>query len=348
MPYLGKMMPVSVVNKLVRTFVPALPEVKNPYAYADFLLSSPHKPKLLIREYYPQSKPKHTEPLPTIFYVPGTAFMHSPQEASHRICSQLAIKTGCQVIRLDHSLAPKHTYDEAAEQIFGSYKHIMKYPDYFHVDPDKVAIAGYSSGGFLAALTALRAVEENLTVPKQILISPIIELSSAKSKKYGNFENQDHIVTKEYVNAFLSKCKPPNQQHVKDCLSPLKYSKKITEQLPRVDIIVSEYDRFRGHAHAYDKRLAAYHVPHTLQIIKGQNHAYLWREQEAIGKLAGIIAKSLELPNHKQQNEKLKRTLNSSHRRGASRKLFDNPFSILISIIKKHSLAKHCFSMWIC
>jgi len=239
--------------------------------------------------------------------------------------SQLAIKTGCQVIRLDHSLAPKHTYEVAADQIFDSYKHIMENPDYFNVDPDKVAIAGYSSGGFLAALTALRAVEENLTVPNQILISPIIDLSPNKSRKYSKFEDKDTIVTQAYVNAFLSKCKPPNQDE-EDCLSPLKYSEKAFQRLPRVDMIVSENDRFRGDAHAYNDQLKAYHVPHTLEIIKGKSHAYLWRTTTSIDKLAGIILKSLQLlKQQKKQNAKLKRTLKSSSRKGASRALFANP-----------------------
>lgn len=80
----------------------------------------------------------------------------------------LANRAGCSVLSLDYRLAPEHLYPAGLDDC---WKGLTWATSRF----DKVAVGGDSSGGNLAAATALRARDHDIDLALQILVYPVLD-----------------------------------------------------------------------------------------------------------------------------------------------------------------------------
>src|SRR5450432_1088438 len=67
-------------------------------------------------------------------------------------CRSLANASHSLVVSVDYRLAPEHPYPTAAEDCYAVTKHIADHPEDFAADPTRIAVAGDSAGGNLAAV----------------------------------------------------------------------------------------------------------------------------------------------------------------------------------------------------
>ena len=142
-------------------------------------------------------------PFPTIFYIPGTAFIGESQKFSDMICSHLAASSGCQVIKLSHRLAPEAVFPQGIDDCFDLLSYVLKNcRQSLQIDTQKVCLMGYSSGGNFAASIALQAAQAGLPLQYQVLISPSLDLSR-QHRAFKQFEDQDTRISDEFVDWFL-------------------------------------------------------------------------------------------------------------------------------------------------
>ncbi len=113
-------------------------------------------PDVSVRIYRPrQSTPGTCGP--GILMIHGGGFVIGSVEAEHAGAALMALGTGAVVVSVEYRLAPEHPYPAGVHDCYAALAHLHAEADALGVDPARVALAGASAGGGLAAATALLA-----------------------------------------------------------------------------------------------------------------------------------------------------------------------------------------------
>jgi acetyl esterase len=232
---------------------------------------------------------------PTIFYVPGTAFIAQSPAYTHSICSHLAEQSRCQVIAIHNRLAPEHPFPEGIYDAYAVLKTLLETPpSWTKIDLKKVALLGDSSGGNFVISMGLFARIDQLPLSRIILISPILDISLS-DKGYGEFERQDKLITNSFLDWFLDLYVPKNVERNDVLLSPFWQNETNLQVLPPIDIIVGENDRFRGDAEGFYLKLLNANITTNKLIIPTTDHTFWWRQiavVQSVARRAGIALNS--------------------------------------------------------
>lgn len=102
--------------------------------------------------YYPAST-SEGQKLPLLIWTHGGAWISGGRE-DHATYFKLLAAEGFTVISLGYSLGPERTYPTAVHQINDAYAYIAANADRFHVDTNKIMLAGDSAGAQLSSQMA--------------------------------------------------------------------------------------------------------------------------------------------------------------------------------------------------
>ncbi len=240
--------------------------------------------KMPARIYFPKAQSEKATPLPTLFYIPGTAFIANEVQFTRVICSHICKIANCRVVVIQHRLAPENQFPNGLNDAYDMFKFFLENKTLL-VDRERVAIAGYSSGGNFAAQMALWAKRDKLPISKQILISPMVDLSRSCTE-YKEFENKDGTISEQFVNFFLNLYLPEDVNPQDPTISPLYHKASELRGLPPTDIIQADYDRFRSDAEAYYKKLQEAQVLVQQETVDNADHSYLWYKLEVVESIA--------------------------------------------------------------
>ena len=117
-----------------------------------------------------------TEPLPIIvYYHSGGTVMLSP-EAELPVLTAMAVEADCVVVAPAYGLAPENPFPGPLEDSYAVLIWAQEHAAQLGGDPDRVAIAGSSGGGYLAAACCLEAKRLGTPQPvHQFLLVPMID-----------------------------------------------------------------------------------------------------------------------------------------------------------------------------
>lgn len=257
---------------------------------------------------------------PTLIYIPGTAFVALEENYTNFICSCIAQLTNCQVIAIKHKLAPEHNPISILNGLYHVIKNLLseKHSTLLQIDRSRISIGGYSSGGTLAVLMAIKAKANGLVFNHQILISPVTDLSRTitKNTKYQTFEDQDYVIHEQFVKWFLDLYLPNSIDRKNPTLSPYWCNSEILKQLSATYLTFGEFDRFRGDAELYAQKLRSINVPVYECMFSKETHGLLWKNNEVICSVAKqlkcllepeFIEKPLTSKNNKNIKKRIKK-----------------------------------------
>lgn len=273
---------VILHREKIAAYVPLFKPAEVPYSEALIAIDG-GKINIPVGVYTPLNT---QAPYPTLFYIPGTAYVAQETKFTHLICSHICLRAKYQIVAIKHRLAPEYTARDAFQDCYQVMKTALKSPHYkVGIDHSKVAVSGYSSGGNIAALIALQARKENIPIIAQILFSPLVELGR-RLKTHMHFEQKDSDISEEFVHWFLSLAFPSGTNTRDPLVSPFWAEIEDLKQLPTTAIVWAENDRFRSDAEAYYKKIYDVGVYAKNFMVHGDNHAYLWRNLEVIERVA--------------------------------------------------------------
>jgi acetyl esterase len=95
-------------------------------------------------------------PSPAVIYCHAGAFVLGNLDTDHRQCIELARRGRCTVISVGYRLAPEHPYPAALDDAAAVLDWVTASATQVGVDATRVAVAGSSAGGALAAAHAPR------------------------------------------------------------------------------------------------------------------------------------------------------------------------------------------------
>jgi len=122
-------------------------------------------------------------PSPAVIYCHAGAFVLGNLDTDHRQCVELARRGRCSVASLDYRLAPEHPYPAALDDAVTVLGWVRANADELDVDVSRIAVAGSSAGGALAACLAQRCADGSLPpVMFQLLHQPVLDDRDTGSK----------------------------------------------------------------------------------------------------------------------------------------------------------------------
>jgi len=139
--------------------------------------------------------------LPVFYNIHGGGYCLGFREPDDPYCRIIAENARCAVINVGYVAAPEHKFPSPVEQTYSLIKRLREIPDEFGVDPDRIAIGGYSAGGGIAAAVAiLSARRREFSLIAQILDFPYIDLSTSPADK--DWGEAPSAVKAELINVF--------------------------------------------------------------------------------------------------------------------------------------------------
>ncbi|HEY1969041.1 MAG TPA: alpha/beta hydrolase, partial [Pseudonocardia sp.] len=115
---------------------------------------------------------------PVIVYFHGGGWVLGDIEVADKPCRQLANTTGSVVVSVEYRLAPEHKAPAAAQDCYSATAWVAEHAAELGGDPARLAVAGDSAGGNLAAVVALMARDRGTpSLALQLLIYPITDVA---------------------------------------------------------------------------------------------------------------------------------------------------------------------------
>jgi len=215
-------------------------------------------------------RPSAAAALPGLVYFHGGGFVLGGLDMNDRPCRALANQSGCVVISVDYRLAPEHPFPAAADDAYAATSFVAENAASFGVDRARVAVAGDSAGGNLAAVVALRARDSGgPALAFQLLVYPLVDFTD-ESPSMRDFAD-GHFLTAAGLHWFAGHYLPPSVDRRQPWVSPLHTNLK---GLPPALVMTAECDPLRDQGETFAKRLQDAGVPAELKRYDGMFHPF--------------------------------------------------------------------------
>ena len=127
--------------------------------------------------------------LPVVVFFHGGGWVVGDLESHDHAARAIASKAECVVVAVDYRLAPEHKFPAAADYAWAATEWVATHADELGVDPSRLAVAGDSAGGNLAAVVANMSREvEHVEVIHQALIYPVTDATCDRPSMTENAE----------------------------------------------------------------------------------------------------------------------------------------------------------------
>jgi acetyl esterase len=218
-----------------------------------------------IRVYRPA-----TGVLPALVYFHGGGWTIGDLESADPMCRRLAAEAGCVVVSADYRLAPENPFPAAVEDAFAVTADVVRRADGYGVLPGAVAVAGDSSGGNLAAVTARLAREDGIALAHQLLICPNTDsgLDWPSFTEFGVGYGLSAAGMAWFFGHYLGYADRSDPR-----IAPLRADD--LSGLPPATVLTAEYDILRDEGEAYARALAAAGSPAEARRFDGMVHNFV-------------------------------------------------------------------------
>jgi acetyl esterase len=207
--------------------------------------------------------PAPDDGLPILVYLHGGGWVTGSVNTHDGVCRALANRARCRVASVDYRLAPEHPFPDAVEDSWAVIRWALD-------QPARVAVAGDSAGGGLAAVMALRAREAGLPLAFQLLVYPVLDHDFETASYRTNAEGFG--LSRASMQWYWDQYLPAGDRSHPDA-SPLRAS-TLTGVAPAL-VVVCEYDVLRDEGVAYHERLRQAGVPARLSEYRGMTHGFI-------------------------------------------------------------------------
>ena len=240
-----------------------------------------------IRIYRPSDDPS----LPVTVFFHGGGWVLGTLDTHDHTCRVLATKAGCVVVAVDYRLAPEARFPAAADDAVAALEWVVDNAEELGVDADRVAVAGDSAGGNLAAVVAVHARDsDRIELVHQALIYPVTDGTCDRPSWDENGEG--YFLTTEGMEFF-------HDQYANDeaDLADPRYSPIYAELagVAPATVVTAEFDPLRDQGRAFAETLTESGVEVEYHEFDGMFHGFFGMDAgiDAAGEAQDRVAEAL-------------------------------------------------------
>lgn len=209
---------------------------------------------------------------PAVAYFHGGGWVQGDLETHHGLCARLARGSGALVVAVDYRLAPEHPFPAAVEDCLAAYRWLRSHGRGIGVDPSRLAVAGDSAGGNLAAVVSQQAAAAGEPLPTcQVLIYPATDFA-LDTPSHRELKDA-HVIPRDRIEWYAAQYLPAGVDQLDPRASPLRAADLAGQ--PTALVITAGFDPLRDEGHAYAERLRAAGVAVVDREYPGQIHAFV-------------------------------------------------------------------------
>ncbi len=208
---------------------------------------------------------------PCLVYYHGGGFFFSAAGYHYRLAKQYALETPCKVAFVQYRLTPKHPYPTPLNDCFAALEWVFENADRLGVNKKKIAVAGDSAGGNLAAAVCQMTRDKGKDMPLfQLLIYPVTDrrIQTESCRKYTDTPMWNSKLSVIMWNGYIQADKAVDIAYA----SPMETES--FENLPNAYVETAEFDCLHDEAVAYAQELQKAGVTAELFETKGTMHGF--------------------------------------------------------------------------
>lgn len=211
--------------------------------------------------------------LPVFIFIHGGGWVLGDYPTHKRMVRDLVVLSGAVGVFVNYTPSPEAHYPQAINEIYAATQWVADHGAEINVDGKRLAVVGNSVGGNMAAVTAIKAKENNgPAIRLQILFWPIVD-ASFNDYSYQRF-GKDRFLTTPLMKWMYSTYTTDPNERAQIYASPLNASIDQLKGLPPALIQVAESDILRDGGEAYGRKLDSAGVTVTTVRYNGTIHDF--------------------------------------------------------------------------
>ncbi|AZP16121.1 alpha/beta hydrolase [Streptomyces aquilus] len=215
-----------------------------------------------------------TGSLPVIVYIHGAGWVFGNAHTHDRLVRELAVGANAAVVFPDYDLSPEARYPIAIEQNYAVARWVAEQGTSKGLDAGRIAVAGDSVGGNMAAALTLMAKQRGtLPLVQQVLFYPVTD-ANFDTPSYHQFAT-GYFLRRDAMQWFWDQYTTDAAERAQITASPLRATTDQLTGLPPALVITGEADVLRDEGEAYANKLRTAGVPVTAVRYQGIIHDFV-------------------------------------------------------------------------
>ncbi|WP_434701004.1 alpha/beta hydrolase [Pseudomonas sp. D1-36] len=211
--------------------------------------------------------------LPVFMFFHGGGWVLGDFPTHERLVRDLVAGSGAVAVFVNYTPSPEARYPVAINQAYAATKWVAEHGKEINVDGKRLAVAGNSVGGNMAAVVALMAKDKGTPAIRfQALLWPVTD-ANFETASYNQFA-EGHFLSKNMMKWFWDNYTTDAGQRNEIYASPLRATTAQLKGLPPALVQTAEADVLRDEGEAYARKLDAAGVPVTAVRYNGMIHDY--------------------------------------------------------------------------
>jgi acetyl esterase len=211
---------------------------------------------------------------PIVVYYHGGGWVIGNLDTHDATCRDLSSQSGAIFVSVDYRLAPESRFPAAADDSYAALVWAHEHASELGGDRDRMAVAGDSAGGNLAAVTAVRARDEGGPALRlQLLAYPVtdggLDTPSMKENAKGYFLTRDGMA---WFWDLYTGTDPDGARN--DPRASVLRTEDLRGVAPAL-VLTAEFDPLRDEGEDYGRRLTDAGVATTARRYDGLIHGFL-------------------------------------------------------------------------
>jgi len=217
-------------------------------------------------------KPAHAKGiLPVFMFFHGGGWVLGDFPTHKRMVRDLVVESGTAAVFVDYEPSPEAKYPVAINQAYAATKWVAANGKEIGVDGKRLAVAGNSVGGNMAAVVALMAKDKKgPEIKLQVLLWPVTN-ANFDTHSYNEYAKA-RFLSKNMMVWFWDNYAPDLKTRAEKYASPLMASIDELRGLPAAVVQTAENDVLRDEGEAYARKLDEAGVKVTAIRFNGMIH----------------------------------------------------------------------------
>lgn len=209
--------------------------------------------------------------LPVFMFFHGGGWVLGDFPTHQRLVRDLVVESGAAAVFVNYTPSPEAHYPLAVNQAYAATQWVAEHGKEIGVDGKRLAVAGNSVGGNMAAVVSLMAKDrKGPEIKLQVLFWPVTD-ANFETGSYNQYAN-GYFLTKNMMKWFWDNYTTDQNARKEVYASPLQASLEQLKGLPPALVQVAENDVLRDEGEAYARKLDEAGVKVTAVRYDGMIH----------------------------------------------------------------------------